>query len=60
MAEASGYEPLTLSPFLDCPELVRTITQLSDTDLVDWKTFEQVRQQLSNIKLVFQLKKLQR
>src|SRR6266446_761811 len=54
-AEAKGYEPLTLSPFLDCPDLVRTVTEMSDADLVNWKTFERLTKQLSNIELVFRL-----
>jgi hypothetical protein len=55
-AEAKGHEPLTLSPFLDCPDLVRTVTEMSDADLVNWKTFESLTEQLSNIELVFRLK----
>jgi hypothetical protein len=58
-AEAKGYEPLTLSPFLDCPDLVRTVTEMSDAELVNWKTFERLAEQLSNIELVFRLKSIQ-
>jgi hypothetical protein len=58
-AEAKGYEPLTLSPFLDSPDLVRTVTQMDDADLVNWKTFERLAEQLSNIQLVFRLKSVQ-
>jgi hypothetical protein len=56
-AEANGYVPCTLSPFLDCPPLVETTTQLSDSDLLDWRTFERIRNQLSKIELVFRLQK---
>src|SRR5678816_3407491 len=55
-AEAKGYEPLTLSPFLDSPELVRTVTEMEDADLVNWKTFERLAGELSKIDLVFRLK----
>ena len=57
-AEAKGYEPLTLSPFLDCPDLVRTVTEMSDADLVNWKTFERLTERLSNIELVFRLRNI--
>jgi hypothetical protein len=56
-AEAKGYAPCMLSPFLDCPPLVETVTQLSDSDLLDWRTFEKIRHQLSKIELVFRLQK---
>jgi hypothetical protein len=56
-AEVSGYEPLTLSPFLDYPALVETITRLDDTSLVDWKTFERVRELLADVPLTFALEK---
>ena len=59
-AEAKGYEPLTLSPFLDSPDLVRTVTEMSDSELVNWKTFERLAEQLSNIELVFRLRSIQR
>ncbi len=48
-AEAKGHAPLTLSPFLDSPSNVQTVTGLADTDLLDWKTFERLREQLANI-----------
>jgi hypothetical protein len=59
-AEAEGYVPLTLSPFLDNPELVKTITGLSDLDLLNWETFDRVKKQLGNVELVFRLQKSQR
>jgi hypothetical protein len=59
-AEAKGYEPLTLSPFLDSPDLVRTVTEMSDSELVNWKTFERLAEQFSNIELVFRLRSIQR
>jgi hypothetical protein len=54
-AEAKGYAPATLSPVLDCPEIIQTVTGLADTDLVDWKTFERLKNQLRHVELVFRL-----
>ena len=54
-AEAKGHAPLTLSPFLDSPNIVQTVTGLADTDLLDWKTFERLGKQLANLELVFRL-----
>jgi hypothetical protein len=56
-AEADGYAPLILSPVLDNPQLMSLVTGLGDTDLLDWKTYERIRDQLSNIELVFKLKR---
>jgi hypothetical protein len=54
-AESDGYRPLTLSPFLDNPKLLETITSLQDTDLLDWNTFERIRNQFADVELVFRL-----
>ena len=56
-AEAKGYAPQTLSPFLDSPSLVELITRLSDNDLLDWRTFERIQRELSSVTLVFRLEK---
>ena len=56
-AEAPGYQPATLSPFLDNPALVETITRLEDKDLLDWRTFERIRALLAEVQLTFRLKK---
>ena len=56
-AECKGYAPLTLSPFLDCPELVESVTRLNDGDLLDWKTFDRLRDQLGHIQLVFRMER---
>jgi hypothetical protein len=56
-AESSGYKPVTLSPFLDNPKLVQMITSLNDSDLLEWSTFERVREQLENVELVFRIEK---
>jgi len=56
-ADATGYAPMTLSPFLDSPEMVKAVTEFSDEDLLSWHTFERLQTQLENVELVFRLKK---
>jgi hypothetical protein len=56
-AESDGYVPLTLSPFLDCPQLVETVTRLRDSDLLDWKTFDDLREKLGSVELVFRMQR---
>ncbi len=56
-AEVKGYTPLVLSPVLDNPRLVRTVTELADTDLVNWQTFERIRNEASQAELLFKLEK---
>ncbi|HTL18247.1 MAG TPA: CehA/McbA family metallohydrolase, partial [Patescibacteria group bacterium] len=52
-AKVDGYEQQTLSPFLDNPKLVDVITHLSDTDLLDWKTFDNISKGLGKVALEF-------
>ena len=59
-AEAKGYLPKTLSPFLDSPKLLDIITRLTDNDLLDWRTFERIEEELSSVDLVFRLEKQQK
>jgi hypothetical protein len=56
-ANATGYAPMTLSPFLDSPDLVKTVTTFSDQDLVNWQSFDQLKRQLDDVDLVFRLHK---
>jgi hypothetical protein len=56
-AEARGYVPMTLSPFLDSPDLVKTVTTFSEQDLSNWQSFGQLKRQLDNVDLVFRLQK---
>lgn len=58
-AEVPGYAPLTLSPVLDNPPLMDLITRLEERDLLDWRTFEQIRKLLGEVRLTFALKKTQ-
>ncbi len=56
-AEAPGYRPVTLSPFLDHAPLLEFITGLKAEDLVRWETFERVRALLGEVRLTFRLEK---
>ena len=56
-AEARGYAPMTLSPFLDSPDLVKTVTTFSEQDLSNWQSFGQLKRQLDDVELVFRLQK---
>jgi len=56
-AEADGYAPLVLTPVLDNPQLIGLVTGLGDADLLDWKTFERIKDQLSDVELVFKLQR---
>ena len=57
-AEAKGYAPMTLSPVLDNPDLVKTVTTFSDQDLSNWESFRRLEEQLDSVELVFRLQKL--
>lgn len=59
-AEAAGYAPVTLSPFLDHPALVELVTQLEDKDLLEWQTYERIRALLAEVKLDFALRRAAR
>jgi hypothetical protein len=56
-AEVPGYEPKTLSPFLDSPEVVQFITALDDQALLDWETYERLRALLDRLELTFELRR---
>lgn len=58
-ADVPGYQPLTLSPFLDNPALVQLITSLEAGDLVKWETFEKIRELLTHTGLIFRMKRSQ-
>jgi hypothetical protein len=53
--EAEGYEPAVQSPFLDHADLVRFITGLAAEDLLEWPTYERVRDLLSETALTFRM-----
>jgi len=57
-AEAAGYQPQVLSPFLDHPPLVEFITRLSAEDLVKWETFERIQALLNEVPLTFRMQRV--
>ena len=59
-AEAPGYEPVILSPVLDNSALVNMVTSLSDTNLLEWKTFEEMRQKLAGVEMEFKLRRAEK
>ena len=56
-AESPGYQPLTLSPILDSPDMIEFITGLQESDLLDWSTFEKTSEMLKNLRLTFKLQR---
>jgi hypothetical protein len=56
-ARVAGYEPAILSPLFDNPPLIAAVTRLEDQDLVNWSTFERIRELLGEVKLTFVLPK---
>jgi hypothetical protein len=56
-AEARGYAPMTLSLFLDSPDLVKTVMTFSEQDLSNWQSFDRLKRQLENVELVFRMRK---
>jgi len=57
-ASAKGYDPVTLSPFLDDPELIELVAHLSDEDLLNWRSFERIRAMLGEVRLTIRLSKM--
>ncbi len=55
-ASAPGYEPAILSPFFDHPALLETIASMDDQSLLDWNTFERIRELLREVPLTFRLR----
>jgi len=56
-AEVPGYKPVTMSPFLDNPELLDFVTKLSAGDLMIWETYDRIKTLLGNVSLVFRMEK---
>lgn len=54
-ADAPDYESLMLSPIFDYPPLVEAITRLTDRDVLDWATFDRIRDLLDTVELTFRL-----
>jgi hypothetical protein len=56
-AEVEGYRSQTLSPFLDYAPLLEFITGLGPDELLDWRTYEEVRRMLGEVELTFRLER---
>lgn len=56
-ADSPGYAGATLSPVLDFLPLQQFITGLEAQDLLDWKTFERMRELLGESALTFALER---
>lgn len=56
-ADAPGYESLMLSPIFDYPPMVEAITRITDRDLLNWKTYEHIRDLLDTVELTFRLQR---
>jgi hypothetical protein len=55
--DAQGYQPVEKSIFLDNAAMVELITGLQAEDLLQWTTFERVRELLGEVSLEFSMKK---
>ncbi|UCF37303.1 MAG: CehA/McbA family metallohydrolase, partial [Acidobacteriota bacterium] len=53
--EVEGYQPLTLSPILDSPQLLERIADLTPEQLEEWRIFEEIRTLLGELRLEFSL-----
>jgi hypothetical protein len=56
-ADVKGYAPLTLSPVLNFPELMKLVTAFDAQDLLNWESFNRLKRQLEHVELVFRLQK---
>ncbi|MBL9135798.1 MAG: CehA/McbA family metallohydrolase [Verrucomicrobiales bacterium] len=56
-AEATGFQPQTLSPFFDHAELIREVTMLDAEALLDWRTYERIRARMGEVSLTFRLRR---
>jgi len=54
----AGYKPKTESVFMDYPPLLRMTLNMREAELTDWKTFEEIKRLLGNVRLKFQLARL--
>jgi hypothetical protein len=54
----AGYKPMMQSVFMDYPPLLRITLNMRESELTDWKTFEEIKHLLGNVRLEFQLVRL--
>ena len=52
-----GYHPQTKSIFLDSPALLNMTLSMHGAELIDWSTFEQIKELLGKVTLGFDLSK---
>ncbi|MDE3180487.1 MAG: carboxypeptidase regulatory-like domain-containing protein [Acidobacteriota bacterium] len=53
-----GYKPVMKSVFMDFKPLLRMTLNMREAEITDWRTFEEFRHLLSNVKLTFHLQPL--
>jgi hypothetical protein len=54
----AGYKPMMQSVFMDYPPLLRITLNMRESELTDWKTLEEIKHLLGNVRLEFQLVRL--
>ncbi len=52
---AAGYDTQTKSIFMDSPELFNPIAEIQLSEMLDWKTFENLRRTLDGIRFRFEM-----
>lgn len=52
---AAGYDTQTKSIFIDTPELFQPIAEIQLSELLDWKTFENLHKTLGGIRFSFEM-----
>jgi hypothetical protein len=58
--KVKGYEPMMKSVFMDYRPLVQMALNLREAELTDWRTFEEIKDLLGDVRLEFQLQRLQK
>ncbi|MGH9449374.1 MAG: CehA/McbA family metallohydrolase [Terriglobia bacterium] len=53
--EAPGYRPVIESVFMDDAPLLRMTLNMREAEITDWRTFEEIKNLLGNVRLTFQL-----
>jgi hypothetical protein len=56
--KVKGYEPMMKSVFMDYRPLLQMTLNLREAELTDWRTFEEIKDLLGNVRLEFQLRRL--
>ena len=54
----AGYKPMMESVFMDYQPLLRMTLNMREAELTDWRTFEEIKHLLGNVRLEFQLARL--